>query len=92
MQQPQQPQEQEQQQQEQEQHQPKVETKAASGMCCSDQGPEHREQQQECQQEWQQQCQQQLVGLVLNVAGSSWWSTLTGGRHWLAIAPLHGEW
>jgi hypothetical protein len=35
---------------------------------------------------------QELVGVVLNVAGRGLWSSLTGGRHWLAIACIQGCW
>lgn len=33
-----------------------------------------------------------LVGLVLNVAARGWWSAVFGGRHWLALKYLQGQW
>lgn len=51
---------------------------------------EHHLQQQE--QEQKQQEEQELVGLILNVAGSGWLSRLLGGRHWIAIRQLQGAW
>lgn len=36
--------------------------------------------------------EQELVGIVLNVRGSGWWAALTGGRHWLAIKHIGGQW
>ena len=36
--------------------------------------------------------QEQLLGLILNVKGTSLWSRLMGGRHWLALRKMGGIW
>lgn len=50
------------------------------------------QQAQQAQERQQQQQQQELVGLILNVSGRGWLSSLLGGRHWLAIRWLEGAW
>lgn len=71
----------------QQQHQDEQQTQQQSGLA-DDNAPQQLLQ----QDSTQQQQQQQLVGLVLNVAGHGLWSGLLGGRHWLAIKYLGGQW
>lgn len=50
--------------------------------------------QQEQQQQDHSACEPQpeLVGLVLNVSAHGWWSAVFGGRRWLTVQYLEGQW
>jgi len=74
------------------QQQQQVRCSAADHPTRSSTSHEHHLQQQVQEPRQQREQEQELVGLILNVAGSGWLSRLLGGRHWIAIRRLQGTW